>query len=94
MVTTKSVDAWWAVLRRGVLCAAVRQRTWMCPTLHRRQRHLWLRLTARLITARQERAPSSCVAPALWRKPTFPIEIFAGVCEKTPNSTAQLGRAH
>ena len=33
------------VLRRGVLCAAVRSRTWMCPTLIAQAvRHVWLLL--------------------------------------------------
>jgi hypothetical protein len=66
-MTMKSLDAWWAVLRRGVLCAAVRPRTWMCPTLEliaQGQRHKWLlRRTARLTAAWQVGAPSSYV----WR---------------------------
>ena len=90
MVTMKNLDAWWAVLRRGVLCAAVRPRTWMCPTLIAQAvRHVWLLR----IDGTADGGPGSslvmcgaCLARMCGVEPTFPIEIFADACEKTPDS--------
>jgi hypothetical protein len=57
------METQWAVLRRGVVCAAARPRTGMCPTLStlsaQAARHVWLRHGLFV------RAPSSpCVALA------------------------------
>ena len=74
------------VLRRGVLCAAVRPRTWMCPTLLTQEvRHVWLRIAGTAELPRHLCGARSCLARTCGVEPTFLIEIFADACEKTPD---------
>lgn len=96
VVTMKKFDAWWAVLRRGVLCAAVRRRTWMCPTLQliaHAPRHVWLRIdgTAELPSSYVWRLPCACLTVA--SSPPSPLRFLRAHVKRRRNSTAQLGRA-
>ena len=92
----EEVHAWWAVLRRGVLCAAVRPRTWMCPTLQliaQATRHVWLRIdgTAELPSSYVWRLPCACLTVA--SSPPSPLRFLRAHVKRRRNSTAQLGRA-